>query len=123
MDRAKDVLSPQARQRHGFAVAKLPDCSALDGSPVEEALHDTRSRPADLAALRIDLPCWLATLGTRDRRLALDLALGHRTQELAAAYRLSAPRISQLRRQLHRSWQQFQGELPAPARRAGGGAG
>ena len=120
MDRA-DVLSPQARQRHRFAVGKLPDCSALDGSPLEEALHDTRSRPADLAALRIDLPCWLATLGTRDRRLALDMALGYRTRELAAAYRLSAARISQLRRRFEQSWRQFQGESPAPARRAAGG--
>jgi hypothetical protein len=124
MDRTIDALSPLAQRRHSFAVGKLPDYSALDGSPLEQALHDsTRSRPADLAAFRLDLPCWLATLGARDRRIALDLALGYRTQELARAYRLSEPRISQLRRQLHRSWQQFQGELPAPARRAGGGAG
>ena len=113
MDRARDALSALARQRHG--------CSALDGSPLDEALHDTRSRPADLAALRIDLPCWLATLGTRDRRIALDMALGHRTRELAAAYRLSAARISQLRRRFEQSWRQFQGESPAPARRAEGG--
>ena len=98
MDRA-DVLSPLAQQRTGFAVGKLPDCSAL----------------------RLDLPRWLATLGTRDRRLALDLALGYRTQELAAAYRLSAARISQLRRRFEQSWRQFQGEPPAPARRHDGG--
>ena len=114
MDRARDALSALARQRHG--------CSALDGSPLDEALHDnTRSLPADLAALRIDLPRWLATLGTRDRRIALDMALGYRTQELARAYRLSAPRISQLRRRFHHSWRLFQGELPAPARRHEGG--
>jgi hypothetical protein len=122
MDRAKDVLSPQARRRHGFAVGKLPDYSALDGSPLEQALHDsTRSRPDELAAFRLDLPRWLATLGTRDRRIALDMALGYRTRELAAAYCLSAARISQLRRQFHHSWRLFQGEPPAPARRAAGG--
>jgi hypothetical protein len=122
MDRAKDVLSPLAQQRKRFAVSKLPDCSTLDGSPLDEALHDnTRSLPDQQAAFRLDFPRWLATLGTRDRRIAEGLALGYRTQELAAAYRLSAPRISQLRRRLHRSWQQFQGELPAPARPAGGG--
>jgi hypothetical protein len=121
MDRAKDVLSPLAQRRKGFAVCKLPDCSALDGVPLHEALHDsTKSPPADQAALRIDLPRWLATLGKRDGRIALDMALGFRTRELAAAYRLSAARISQLRRQFHQSWRQFQGEPPAPARRAGG---
>jgi hypothetical protein len=122
MGRANDVLSPQARQRHGFAVGKLPDYSALDGSPLDEALHDNTQSPVDeQAAFRLDLPRWLATLGTRDRRIALDMALGYRTQELAAAYRLSAARISQLRRQFYHSWRQFQGEPPAPARRAGGG--
>jgi len=122
MDRAIDVLSPLAQRRKGFAVCKLPDCSALDGSPLDEALHDsTKAPPDELAAFRLDLPRWLATLGTRDRRIALDLALGFRTRELAATYRLSAARISQLRRRFHRSWRQFQGEPPAPARRAGGG--
>ena len=91
-------------------------------SPLDEALHDnTRSLPDQQAAFRLDFPRWLATLGTRDRRIALDMALGYRTQELARAYRLSAPRISQLRRRFHHSWQQFQGEPPAPARRAEGG--
>jgi hypothetical protein len=122
MDRARDVLSPLAQRRKGFAVCKLPDCSTLDGSPLDEALHDnTRSPPDQQAALRIDLPRWLATLGARDRRIALDMALGFRTQELAAAYRLSAARISQLRRRFHHSWRLFQGEPPAPAGRAGGG--
>jgi hypothetical protein len=122
MDRARDVLSPLAQRRTGFAVGKLPDCSALDGSPLDEALHDnTRSLPDQQAAFRLDLPRWLATLGTRDRRIAEDLALGYRTGELAAAYRLSAARISQLRRRFHYSWRLFQGEPPAPARRAGGG--
>jgi hypothetical protein len=122
MDRARDALSPLAQRRRGFAVGKLPDCSTLDGSPLDEALHDsTKSPPDEMAALRIDLPRWLATLGTRDRRIALDMALGFRTQELAAAYRLSAARVSQLRRQFHRSWRQFQGELPAPAGRHDGG--
>jgi hypothetical protein len=57
MDRAKDVLSPLAQQRKGFAVSKLPDCSTLDGSPLDEALHDnTKSPPDEQCAFRIDFP-------------------------------------------------------------------
>ena len=57
MDRARDVLSPQAQQRKGFAVGKLPDYSALDGSPLSEALHDnTRTPPDEQCAFRIDFP-------------------------------------------------------------------
>src|SRR5262249_58232223 len=36
MDRTIDALSPLAQRRHSFAVGKLPDYSALDGSPLEQ---------------------------------------------------------------------------------------
>ena len=57
MERTKDVLSPLAQQRKGFAVCKLPDCSTLDGNPLDEALHDnTKSPPDEQCAFRIDFP-------------------------------------------------------------------
>ena len=34
MERAKDVLSPLAQQRQGFAVVKLPDRGTLNGTPL-----------------------------------------------------------------------------------------
>jgi hypothetical protein len=56
-EKAKDVLSPLAQQRQGFAVGKLPACSTLNGSPLEEALRDNTRSPVDeQAAFRLDFP-------------------------------------------------------------------
>ena len=49
----------------------------------------------------------------RNRRIAVSLAVGNRTKEVARQFRLSPGRVSQLRRELHDSWQTFQGELQA----------
>jgi hypothetical protein len=108
MDRAKDVLSPQARQRHGFAVAKLPDYSALDGSPLDEALHDnTQSPVVEQVCFRLDFPPWRASRAERDRRILDELMLGERTLDVAARHGITAARVSQLRRELHDDWELF----------------
>ena len=108
MDRAKDVLSPQARRRHGFAVGKLPDCSALDGSPLGEALHDNTQTPSDeQCAFRIDFPAWRATHAERDRRVLDDLMLGERTLDVAGKHGLSPGRVSQLRREFLLDWRRY----------------
>jgi hypothetical protein len=108
MDRARDVLSPLAQWRQGFAVGKLPECSSLNGSPLEDALRDNTRSPVDeQAAFRLDFPAWLRTLARRDRRLVEGMALGHRTLDLARRFRLSAGRVSQLRREFQRDWDRF----------------
>jgi hypothetical protein len=113
MDRAKDVLSPQAQQRQGFAVGKLPDYSALDGSPLDEALHDnTQSPVVEQVCFRLDFPSWRASRTERDRRLLDDLMLGERTLDVAGKYGLSPGRVSQLRRELHDDWEFFCAEPP-----------
>jgi hypothetical protein len=113
MDRAKDVLSPLARQRQGFAVGKLPDCSTLDGSPLDEALHDnTRTPPDEQCAFRIDFPAWRATHAERDRRVLDDLMLGERTLDVAGKYGLSPGRVSQLRREFLLGWRRYVSEPP-----------
>jgi hypothetical protein len=113
MDRAKDVLSPQARQRHCFAVAKLPDYSALDGSPLHEALHDnTQTPPDEQCAFRIDFPAWRATHAERDRQVLDDLMLGERTLDVAGKYGLSPGRVSQLRREFLLDWRRYCDEPP-----------
>jgi hypothetical protein len=113
MDRSKDVLSPLAQQRQGFAVGKLPDCSTLDGSPLDEALHDnTRTPPDEQCAFRIDFPAWRATHAERDRRLLDDLMLGERTLDVAGKYGLSPGRVSQLRREFLLDWRRYVSEPP-----------
>ena len=110
-ERGKDALSPLARQRHSFAVSSLPQASTLDGNPLDEALHDNTQTPVpEQVSFRLDFPAWLATLSDRDRRLALDLMRGERTQDVAARYGLSPPRVSQLRRQFLDGWGRFCGD-------------
>lgn len=110
---SKDVMSPVAQQRHNFIVEKLPDHSTLNGSPIEEALQDNvRSPVPDQVAFRVDLPAWLSTLSERDQRVVEDLALGHRTTDVATKYGISSGRVSQLREMFRRDWRQFIGDLP-----------
>jgi hypothetical protein len=118
MDRARDVLSPLARQRHDFAVARLPADSSLSGNAFDEALRDnTQTPPDEQCAFRIDFPAWRASRTERDRRVLDDLMLGGRTLEVAARHGLSPGRVSQLRREFLLDWRHFCGDpLPsAPA--------
>jgi hypothetical protein len=112
-ERAKDALSPLAQRRQGFAVQSLPARSTLNGNPFDEALRDnTRTPPDEAAAFRCDFPRWLAALGSRNRAIAEDMAVGHSTQHLARKYGVSPSRVSQLRRQFHADWERFCGEEP-----------
>jgi hypothetical protein len=107
-ERARDVLSPVAQQRRGFAVGKLPDFSTLDSSPLQEALIDNRQTPVpEQVCFRLDFPAWLRTLGRRNRQILDDLMLGERTGAVARKYGLSAARVSQLRREFQCRWVLF----------------
>ena len=109
-ERSRDVLSPSAQQRHGFAVFGLPEASTL-GSPLEEALADNvRTPPDEQAAFRLDWPRWLATRTERDCRVIGDLMLGERTLDVAQKHGLSPGRVSQLRRAFMQGWKQFCGD-------------
>jgi DNA-directed RNA polymerase specialized sigma24 family protein len=111
-EKGNDALSSLAQRQRGFAVEKLPDFSTLNGSPLEEALHDNTVSPVpDQAAFRIDLACWLSTLGERRRDIVTDLAMGFRTQEVANKFGVSEGRISQIRREACQDWQRFHGEV------------
>jgi hypothetical protein len=82
-----------------------------------EGLRDnTRTPIPDQVSFRIDFPEWLATRTERDRRVVEDLALGHRTRDVAQKYGMSAGRVSQPREQFRRDWRRFVGQLPVVPR-------
>jgi hypothetical protein len=106
-ERARDALSPLAQRRRGFAVGPIFS-GRLNGDILDEALRDNRMTPVpDQVAFRCDFPEWLRTYDRGKRRLIRDLMAGARTLDAAAKHRLSAARVSQLRREFHRDWVRF----------------
>jgi hypothetical protein len=82
-EKPKDVLSPVAQRRRGFAVKSLPNHSTLSTSPLMDALRDNTQSPVDdQVCFRIDFGAWLGTMGARNRHIVTDMAKGDRTQEL-----------------------------------------
>jgi hypothetical protein len=107
---SKEPLSRYAQQRHGIRVEQLDTREAYDREWVHELGEDRRSSILANVAARLDVTAWLDTLCQRTRRIAADLARGCTTAEVAARFGLSAARISQLRRELAKSWSEFQHE-------------
>lgn len=120
-EKAKDVLSPVAQQRHGFRVESLPISTRVAWDQLygivggqrltdecEERLRDNTQTPVpDQVAFRIDFPAWLSTLTGRERRLIRAMIRNERTKDLARRFELSPGRISQLRREFQQGWRRF----------------
>ena len=106
----RDVTSRHCRVRKGVHVERLDHFNEQEGTWREILIEDRKSTPADIAAARIDIPSFLATLSPRTRQMAEALANGESTGCVAKQFRVSAARISRLRRHLHEKWQQFHGE-------------
>ena len=108
----RDALSSYSQRRKGFVVRPLSDRDAH--GEWEELTVDRKANPADVAACRIDFRHWLSRLKRFKRQVALRLARGDSTSEVARYFRLSRARISQLRQELRASWNEFQA-VPAAA--------
>lgn len=120
-EKAKEVLSPRAQQRHGFTVESLPSATAVSHEHLygnvraqqkldefEERLQDNTQTPVpDQAAFRIDFPAWLQTLTARERQLIRCMLRNERTKDLSRMFQLSPGRISQLRSEFRDDWQRF----------------
>ena len=111
---AREVLSPYAQRKAGFTVSRLHRADETEGTWKELLVADRRSTPAELAASRLDFAAWWGRLPRRKRRIAAALAAGATTSETARSFRLTAGRISQLRREFEASWRSFHGEADAP---------
>ena len=80
----RDVMSEINQARRGYCLCKLPDFSTESTNPLVEALTDNTQTPVDDAvAFRIDFPAWMSTHSDRDRALLTDMAMNHRTKDLA----------------------------------------
>ena len=106
----KDISSSYCQQRKHITVERLHHWDPQDEEWREILVEDQTATPADLAACRIDFPAWLDTLSHRNRKLALALGQGESTSQVARLFRVSAARVSQLRREFYDAWQQFHGE-------------
>ena len=100
----KDVSSPYCQRLKHVVLERLDKWDREEGW-MEVVVEDRNATPADVARVRLDFAAWLKTLPRRDRKVALDLASGNRTSDVARKYELCDGRISQLRKEFHLSWE------------------
>lgn len=113
--RVGEVLSGYAQRKKGFLVERLDGFEKESGDWLEAVVEDLRTPVLDQVAFRIDFAAWLNAQTKRNRRIAEALAVGGTTGEVAKRFNVSSGRISQLRQEFHRSWQEFQGDTAAAA--------
>ena len=106
-----DVSSVVAQRRQGFTLRTLPSESSEPNIWSEILADDTLTPVPDQVAFRLDFPAWLRIQNRRKRELAKFLAVGNTATEAARRFRVSLPRISQIRNELRVSWQEFQAEI------------
>jgi hypothetical protein len=113
---ARDVSSDYCRRRQGIQLERLDQYDEAEGKWKEVLVEDRRhGDPASVAAARIDIGEWLATMSSVRRKLAECLAAGTTTIEAARLFNLTPGRISQLRKEFQTSWSTFHGESPLAA--------
>ncbi len=110
-----DVLSKYCQRHKGLTVERLDKFDHAENVWEEILVEDKYAGPAQTAASRIDIDSWFKSLPVRHRRIAQYLSLGNRTADAAKKFRLSAGRISQLRKELAANWRKFIGDEPGPA--------
>ncbi len=103
------ILSHAAQLKHKHHIKRLDDLGS-SGEWLGFIIEDQQTPVPDQAAFRCDFPEWLKTLSPKNRLIAERLAVGETASNLAHDCKLSRGRISQIRRELARSWQKFHEE-------------
>jgi Sigma-70, region 4 len=130
-EKATDVFSTVAQQRHSFTTESLPISTRtgfdnLYAQPRgqqnldawEERLRDNTRTPVDeQVAFKLDFRAWLRTLTPRERRIIKAMLRNERTKDLSKEFQVSEGRISQLRREFLTGWKCFVGDEPVCGRR------
>ena len=104
---ARDIASRRCQRLYRLQRQPLHIWDEEEQAWRDMAVEDRRASPAELAAFRVDFAAWLKGLSRRNRRLVLALARGEGTGRVARLFRLSAGRVSQLRREFADSWNRF----------------
>jgi hypothetical protein len=113
-----DVSSEYCQNRRRVQLRNLFEWDTEEEEWREIVVEDRKATPADIAATRIDFAAWLDGLSRRKRQIALALAGGESTSTVAGMFRVSAGRISQIRRELMEAWEQFHGSIDPEAETA-----
>src|ERR1035437_5698793 len=106
---SKEVLRPLAQKRRGLTIQSFTPWNLSQGAWRDMVLETRRVSPADQAAFNLDFQAWLQGWSRRDRQILYHLAAGNGTFAVAARFKISPARVSQLRRRYQESWMQFQG--------------
>jgi uncharacterized protein (DUF924 family) len=104
-----DITSPYAQRERGIELERLDRYDERHDRWRQILVEDRHAGPAETAAMRIDFAAWLKEMPRRMRRIAKHLAEGHSTGRVARRFQLSDGRISQMRREMRRRWDDFQG--------------
>lgn len=113
----RSIHNPVTQREHGITIRNELPHNRDDESSILDNLRDNTTTPtADAAAFRVDFPAWQERIGPRKARIAEDMAQGDNTGEIAQKHRLSAGRISQLRRELKEDYDEFHADKPKPDR-------
>ena len=104
----RDVSSRYCQVLKGVRVERLDHFDTGEEKWKEILVEDRHAGPAETAAARIDIGNWLAGLPRRQRRIAELLATSESTSEAAEKFRVSRGRVSQIRRELEDSWEEYQ---------------
>lgn len=111
----RDVLSSYCQNRKHLTVERLDRFDHKEDVWLEVLLEDRHAGPFDIVRTKLDFAGWLRSLPVRLRRIAKFLANGGTTSDAAEKFRVSAGRISQIRRELKEAWDRFVGNVPEPA--------
>lgn len=106
---SKDLTSRYAQARRQFTLKSLDRYDDQRQEWKEAVVNDPKTPVFQQVWFRIDFPAWLKSLSARRRQIALALAKGYTTADVARKFQLTVGRISQLRQALQDSWRQFHG--------------
>jgi len=108
-----DISSQHCQMTKGLTLGRLDRFDTEENAWREVVVQDRHVGPAEVVATKLDFESWLRSLPRRTRKIAATLATGETTTRTARRFRVSAGRISQMRRELMGSWCEFVGDAAA----------